>query len=170
MLCLRILTKQDLVVLANMLNAELIVMDKCYRSTYEICDFANSIKNLTCKKFDRHGDAPKIIQLKKSTLASSVNKIISEKPNQTVAILTKTKEEARDVYCAIGEVEGATLCVSSGDEIGDICVMPSYLAKGLEFNVVIIPNYNKKYYSNYVDNNLLYVSCTRALNNLYLIK
>lgn len=166
----KILTKQDLVVLANMLNAELIVMDKCYRSTYEICDFANSIKNLTCKKFDRHGDAPKIIQLKKSTLASSANKIISEKPNQTVAILTKTKEEARDVYCAIGEVEGATLCISSGDEIGDICVMPSYLAKGLEFNVVIIPNYNKKYYSNYVDNNLLYVSCTRALNNLYLIK
>jgi len=35
---------------------------------------------------------------------------------------------------------------------------------------VIIPNYNDKNYNTFFDNNVLYVSCTRALHELYLVQ
>ena len=48
-----------------------------------------------------------------------------------------------------------------------ISVVPSYLAKGLEFDCVIIANVNIEKYSNSsLDIKLLYVAITRAMSKL----
>ena len=48
-----------------------------------------------------------------------------------------------------------------------ISIVPSYLAKGLEFDVVIISNANTNSYTNSsLDIKLLYVAITRAMNKL----
>ena len=48
-----------------------------------------------------------------------------------------------------------------------ISVVPSYLAKGLEFDCVIISNENNvKYTNNSLDIKLLYVTITRAMSKL----
>ena len=54
---------------------------------------------------------------------------------------------------------------------GGICIVTSYLAKGLEFDAVIISNVNEFYYNSnkVVDMKLLYVSMTRALHELKIL-
>ena len=50
---------------------------------------------------------------------------------------------------------------------GGLCIMPSYLSKGLEFDAVIIYNANDRNYSSRnIDMKLLYVAMTRALHEL----
>ncbi|MBQ4634487.1 MAG: ATP-binding domain-containing protein [Bacilli bacterium] len=56
------------------------------------------------------------------------------------------------------------------DYEGNITVLPSYLAKGLEFDCVIIMNENDFNKNNPLDLKLLYVSKTRALHKLYIKK
>lgn len=47
-------------------------------------------------------------------------------------------------------------------------VMPSYMAKGLEFDVVLVYNVSKENYKSDYDKRLIYVACTRALHQLVL--
>ena len=51
---------------------------------------------------------------------------------------------------------------------GGICTITSYLAKGLEFDSVIISDSNR-YSENILDTKLLYVACTRAMHTLDII-
>lgn len=47
--------------------------------------------------------------------------------------------------------------------------MPSYLSKGLEFDVVILYNANNvNYTDSNIDSKLLYVAITRAMHELYI--
>ena len=54
----------------------------------------------------------------------------------------------------------------NGEVIKGALVLPSYMAKGLEFDVVIVYNVNKENYSSDFDKQLLYIACTRALHHL----
>ena len=48
-----------------------------------------------------------------------------------------------------------------------LVVFPAYIAKGLEFDSVIIYNDRKNSYRK-TERNLLYVACTRAQHELYI--
>ena len=50
-----------------------------------------------------------------------------------------------------------------------LLVVPSHLAKGLEFDAVMIVAYDAPYYPHAIDRKLLYVALTRAMHELYLI-
>ena len=54
---------------------------------------------------------------------------------------------------------------------GGVCILTSYLSKGLEFDVVIIADADDSIYlsNNILDMKLLYVAMTRALHKLELI-
>lgn len=164
----KIMTKDDLLKLKNMLNADYIELNKAYRSTYEIIDFANKIKNIECDKVERHGVKPQIIAVN-NNFEEKIKNIINNSEHNSIAILTKSKKEAQEVYMGLSGIEEVSLVLSGEDESDRISIMPSYVAKGLEFDVVIIPKYNSKNYKTFLDNNLLYVSCTRALHELYLL-
>ncbi|MDI9462481.1 MAG: ATP-binding domain-containing protein [Bacillota bacterium] len=47
-------------------------------------------------------------------------------------------------------------------------IMPVYMAKGLEFDAVLVYEANDVNYRNAEDKKLLYVACTRALHRLSL--
>lgn len=49
-----------------------------------------------------------------------------------------------------------------------VTVCTAYLAKGLEFDHVIVPDVSDNNYSTLIDKNMLYVACTRAMHNLTL--
>jgi DNA helicase II / ATP-dependent DNA helicase PcrA len=60
--------------------------------------------------------------------------------------------------------------LEEGQEImGDRMILPAYLAKGLEFDVVFLYNGLHPYQSNELDIKMLYVAMTRPLHRLYLI-
>jgi DNA helicase-2/ATP-dependent DNA helicase PcrA len=50
----------------------------------------------------------------------------------------------------------------------DVVVVPSYIVKGLEFDVVIIVNVDAAYREEELDIKLLYVAMTRPLHQLYI--
>ena len=49
----------------------------------------------------------------------------------------------------------------------DLIIVPAYLAKGLEFDSVILYNDRENSYKSN-ERNLLYVACTRAQHELYI--
>ena len=50
-----------------------------------------------------------------------------------------------------------------------VVIVPSYLAKGLEFDVVLIVNLEEKYLDHPLDIKLLYVAMTRSMHRLYVL-
>jgi DNA helicase-2/ATP-dependent DNA helicase PcrA len=49
-----------------------------------------------------------------------------------------------------------------------VMLIPSYISKGLEFDVVIIANHRERYLKNDLDIKLLYVAITRTLHRLLI--
>ena len=87
----------------------------------------------------------------------------------TIAIITKTQEEANNIYENLkNKIEINLINSNNLNYNSNISVLPSYLSKGLEFDSVIIlgrDNFNK---DNKLDMKLLYVSMTRALHKLII--
>ena len=60
-----------------------------------------------------------------------------------------------------------SLCTSTTKFNKDLVIVPSYIAKGLEFDAVIVYNNRENSYRK-DERNLLYVACTRAQHELYI--
>jgi len=138
-------------------------LNKSYRTTIEIMNEANTInKKLNLNQaipVIRHGEQVEYLNEKIEQLIK-----ILEKKYQTIAIITKTLEEAKKLKKIYKEYDLIT-----PDDISyesKITIIPSYLSKGLEFDaVIIIDTFNKE---KKLDLKLLYVSMTRALHKLYI--
>lgn len=158
-------------------DAQIIKIKKTYRSTAEITNFANKIIGLTdIIVFERHGTPPEIKKCKDygNELASLI-KILNEINKdgfKNIAIICKNEKESKKIYTGLVKsgADGLVLFTKKSSRFeGGIAVLSSYLAKGLEFDVVIIPNVDEKNYFSSIDRQILYVSCTRALHRLYLL-
>ena len=84
-----------------------------------------------------------------------------------IAIITKDDKEAEEVYNMLKDDFDIMLLGGYGHIKRDLVVVPSYTAKGLEFDSVIIYNdIDNKYTKE--DKYLYYVACTRAQHNLII--
>ena len=157
-------------------GAKLIRINNTYRSTAEITNFADKIIGLKdIVIFDRHGDEPEIKKCDSPSKEIAAIKNIVEQSiadgAKNLAIICKTEREAKRFYDKLIETysENITLFNRDGTKfVGGLTVVPSYLAKGLEFDAVIIPEASDKNYCSQTDKQILYISCTRALHKLYL--
>lgn len=89
----------------------------------------------------------------------------------SIAVITKTAAESRDAYERLQSQGGEGLQLITKDtqifEKG-IMVIPVYLAKGVEFDAVLIYDASPVAYSQEYDRKLLYTACTRAMHRLHL--
>ena len=149
-------------------------LTKTYRSTYEINMFCKHIIGDTnmYNQVDRHGDEVSIIkdndEMKKTKVLKDALEL--KKFYNTIAIITKTQEEANKLKeCLEGNKKAGSFKLITGKEklftADKIFIIPSYLAKGLEFDAVLVYNASDKVYPDEFKN-LLYVVCTRALHKL----
>lgn len=150
-------------------------MNKSYRTTMEIMSEANKINKFLglpiADAVIRHGEEVKY--LNKEDIYIALKKLVS-KNHKTIAIISKTKDQANKVYKYIKD-RGIDITLISDDSteyIGGICSITSALSKGLEFDGVIINKVNNENFNkdNEYDMKLLYVSMTRALHELIIIK
>ena len=73
------------------------------------------------------------------------------------------------MYCRLKKsVQITQIKPQGGEVIKGALVIPSYMAKGLEFDVVIVYDVSKRNYSSDFDEKLLYIACTRALHRLVI--
>ena len=117
-----------------------IVMDKSYRNTVEIAQYANSITaNTDMELFERHGKNVEELKLIKRKIDFVVNKIkeVGEK-YETIAIITMTEKEAEEFYRQLQEigVQASYLDRDSMHFQKGVTVTTFYMAKGLEFDQV----------------------------------
>ena len=150
-------------------------LQKTYRSTFEINNFAKQVldSGSNYDQIDRHGDEVEIHKQEKFNAREILDKAIELKNSyNTVAIVCKNIEETL-LYNQLITSESYNSkfrLVTKNDNVfvGDkIMIIPSYLAKGLEFDAVIISNANTHYY-NKNEHNIFYVALTRALHKLEL--
>ena len=85
-----------------------------------------------------------------------------------VAVITKDEKEADKIHKLIeNEIEISLVELDTKKYNKNLIVIPAYLAKGLEFDAVIVYNDRENtYHKN--ERNLLYVACTRAQHELYI--
>lgn len=160
-------------------NCELKYLLKSYRTTTEIMNSANNITkhiNLKiAKPVIRHGENVEYIKYEKNQI-DLIEKIIKEymkKAYISIAIICKNDDEAKKIYKKLKEKKIAVTNIVDNENKydGGICVITSYLAKGLEFDGVIITDASEENYNSEktIDMKLLYVAMTRPLHELKVL-
>lgn len=152
---------------------------KSYRTTTEIMDSANNItkyiKLNTAKPVIRHGRKVSFIKYKeKNEQISLIKRILEQYKTQnykTIAIICKNEEEAQELYIKLEMNDIKNITLNDTEYNGGICIITSYLAKGLEFDGVIISNSGEEEYDSnkMIDMKLLYVAMTRPLHELTIL-
>lgn len=164
---------EDLQQLYN--NAEFVHLNKSYRSTFEIMNFAKQIQPVNdLEAIERHGKAPEIIQCKSKH--DEINKLLQlinlffKSDFNTMGIITKTNDDARELYDELKEKYQVNLLTPESErfETG-VTIASVRMSKGLEFDEVIVIDVDNKTYSTDYDSSLLYVACTRAMHCLTLL-
>ncbi len=148
-------------------------LSKTYRSTVEINKFAKSIfaDSPLYNQVDRHGDPVVIEKIDEDSYKFLIEQALKlKKQYNSVAIITKNQAEADEFKQTITDMKksASVKVINKKDKVffsDRVMIVPSYLAKGLEFDAVIVSNANDKHYS-LDERNLFYVVCTRALHKL----
>ncbi|GAA0123121.1 MULTISPECIES: RNA polymerase recycling motor HelD [Clostridium] len=161
-------------------EAQMLVLEQSYRTTIEIMNGATEVlkalkdeKLPTAKPVIRHGEEIAINSMKDyHALALQLKSDIDEnksKGYKSLALICKTLEECKRLKTELDKEEIEVNLIEGGEDnfTGGVVLIPSYLVKGLEFDMVIICNASKENYSeNQLDVKLLYVAMTRPLHNL----
>ncbi len=147
-------------------------LNKTYRSSPEIIEHTNKILGLThVSAIRRDNNRPVIFREENNNLKNSLLNDIrkAKRENFTVAVITKTDEEAEKIYEAIKEEEPKiNLIISSTKEFNKkMIIIPSYMAKGLEFDETIVYTAKDNKYTE-EEKYLYYVACTRAQHQLII--
>ncbi len=153
--------------LAEWYSAGIMRLNKSYRSTRQINDYAVNLlpEDKRYDIFDRDGEDVKLI----SGSEEDFVKHISEEGDKgkTLCIITKTADDARALYKKLkSENIEVRLCDNKSCQLsGEPVIMPLALTKGLEFDSVIVADENGKFTSS-GNEHFLYLASTRALHNL----
>ncbi|MBE6067203.1 MAG: helicase [Clostridium lundense] len=151
----------------------IINLTKSYRSTMEITKFSRRLlnKELTDECVERSGEEPLVLGFQneediKYRVLNDI-RIYKEKGCKSIGIITRTVREAQEVYSFLKDKVNIKAIMKEDDEyVSDTLVIPAYLAKGLEFDVVLIYNAGDGNYCCEEERLLLYTACTRALHAL----
>lgn len=156
-------------------NTEKIELHKSYRSTRQIVDFTRHLLavDLAIEPFERDGEKPSLVlcmdgQERDEKLRHTLSGLVG-KEYGTIAVICKTVAESAAMYEQLSpafDVQLATEHSYSYDS--GIIVLPAYLAKGIEFDAVIIPDASAHNYEKSFEQNLFYTACTRAMHELVL--
>ncbi|MGG0240513.1 RNA polymerase recycling motor HelD [Bacillus rhizoplanae] len=156
-------------------KSERIELTRSYRSTKQIIEFTRQLISGgdSIEPFQREGSKPVItvVDTEEELHQKIVSRIknLKENGHKTIAVICKTAQESKAVYDILQQyiqihlIEKETASFDSG-----ILIVPSYLAKGVEFDAVIIYNASYKQYRKESERKLFYTACTRAMHELYI--
>lgn len=157
-------------------ETETFLLTKSYRSTRPIVEFTRQLipGGERIEPFNRDGLKPSVTPVqdeaaRKDWICSRVH-TLQENGHQTIAIITKTAAEAKVAYDQLRDsltlrlIGSGTITFESG-----ILVIPAYLAKGVEFDAVILYDASRESYGHERERKLFYTACTRAMHELHLL-
>jgi len=159
-----------LAVLTDILNenSKYVELNKTYRSSGEIIAYTNKILGLKyVSAIRRENNVPVKFRSDKYSLENDINTL--KQKYQSVAIITKSKNESVKLYNELKDkIEDISLMEDSDKEFNkNLVIVPSYLAKGLEFDSVISYTDKENIYTN-DERYLFYVVATRCQHELII--
>lgn len=154
-------------------QGDIVKLFRSYRSTIEISGFAQRIsRNPDLIPLERHGQEPMVKGFASNTEEiEEIKKLIEEFKNSkhpTLGIICKTQQQAEFIH---REVKGSTIYLLTAESTAfkeGVIITTAHLAKGLEFDEVVIPFVSVRNYHTEVDKRMLYIACTRAMHHLTL--
>ncbi|WP_264806030.1 RNA polymerase recycling motor HelD [Cytobacillus sp. NCCP-133] len=157
-------------------------LQKSYRTTVEIMELANDILSIMKEDLPkvepvvRHGYKPvfyKMDPADRKQIVDYIERDVSDLYSQdlnSIAIIGRTEKECVALAAILesGSIKTQLLDESEDIKKGHVAIVPSYLAKGLEFDAVLMISLNEEYTEQELDIKLLYVAMTRPMHRLYL--
>lgn len=154
-------------------KTKVIKLTKSYRSTQEITNFTKEIlvDGEEVTSFARSGEKPTITmgQNKADLVADVVAQVKQNDEEQlTTAIIGKNLAECLELTNELHRkgVKATLIRTENQRLVPGVIVVPAYLAKGLEFDAVIMWNANKANYAQDFEQELVYTICSRAMHRL----
>ena len=148
-------------------SAKYIELTKTYRSTEEIINYSNRVLGLSHVSAIRRNESVPVIEMIENDLDKQLRSDIEEckKNGKSMAIITKNQDECDKIYELLKDLGISKLDNNSKKFNREFVVVPVYMAKGLEFDSVII--YTDKDNKYKLDEKYLYyVAITRAQHKL----
>ncbi|MDW7645494.1 MAG: 3'-5' exonuclease [Desulfuromonadales bacterium] len=156
-------------------GASYMTLTRSYRSTLQIMEFVQHIRfNPDLIPMARHGEPPRIVACQSKAEEMTQIRMLAEEylasKHNSLGIVCKTQKEAEKVAVALSRegIQARLLDASSTLFSNGVIVCTAHLAKGLEFDRVIVPDASATAYHTPMDRNMLYVACTRAMHLLVL--
>ncbi len=154
-------------------KTQVVQLTKSYRSTQQITDFSKDIlhNGEEVEAFDRAGDLPTVTvdsneQRMVQDVASQLDR--NKEDKMTTAIITKSLQETEELTSNLKELGQSVTAIKTENQrlVPGTIIVPSYLAKGLEFDAIIVWNANEANYHREDERQLVYTICSRAMHRL----
>jgi DNA helicase-2/ATP-dependent DNA helicase PcrA len=155
-------------------QADIVVLNRSYRSTLEITEFAQNIsRNHALIPLERHGENPVVLESNDNYgEIEEIRKVIASfkiSGYQSLGILCKTQEQTEFLFEELNNSLDLHLLTADSTSFKEgVIITTIHLSKGLEFDEVIIPFTSERNYRTDVDKGMLYIACTRAMHRLTL--
>lgn len=150
-------------------------LTKSYRSTYEIITFAREIQRTgRLEPVERHGEAPVIISCRDagSELSELKKQIYTFQKSEysSFGIILKTNTAAKAMYKELSKEHDIHLISPESTRFTNgVSITSVQMSKGLEFDMVTVPDVNADIYKTEYDRGLLYIASTRAMHLLTIL-
>lgn len=161
-------------------EANYVTLQKSYRTTVEIMNVANDILSLMGNHLPqvepvvRHGEKPLFLHYHNETeFIANIQWAINEAEQdefQSIALIGKTDEECKKIEKVLqGQIERPIQLLKENEDMKQdhLIIVPSYLSKGLEFDVVLLAVIDETFTVDDIDIKMLYVAMTRPMHRLY---
>ena len=177
-----IFTKENAVSLQEELShlfdpekSEYVQLTQTYRSTQQITDYSKAIliNGAQIDAFEREGDKPlvKVLPDQDAMITATLSQLAAnDAAEETTAIITKTLADAEVAYAALRDQADVTIIRTENQRLvpGTI-IVPAYLAKGLEFDAVIMWDASEGVYHGDDERQLVYTIASRAMHQLTVL-
>ncbi|GAB6930831.1 RNA polymerase recycling motor HelD [Paenibacillus sp. JCM 10914] len=158
-------------------ETSLIRLVRSYRSTSEIVEFTKSMLpgGADIIPFQRSGQKPLLTSVdsreKRDTRILGDIAALKAEGFASIAVITKTAAESRKAHESLLNHGGEDLQLITRETLNfekGVMVLPVYLAKGVEFDAVLVYEASSDVYGQDSERKLLYTACTRAMHRLHL--
>ena len=163
--------KEDITCLFN--DIKIAILKKSYRSTYDITSFTKELLTFgePIEAVERKGELPTIYEVlyNKEEKINSIITTLKDKGFNSLAVICKNKAASEKLYEKLKSINKDINLIGDDSSLfkAGVNIIPSYLAKGLEFDCVIVADGEEYLTESY--NNLFYTVCTRAMHELHII-
>lgn len=154
-------------------SVEHIHLTKTYRSTQEIAHFCLALLPEEDRRgvvpLVRQGAKPTVIKAEAERLGEAVSRCLvelKERQYSSIAVICRSAVQAREAHLHLQHFEPCLITDEYSRYRGGLVVIPYYLAKGLEFDAVLIWDASAAHFSQSHHRYQLYVACSRALHEL----